>query len=268
MKFPFSLLIGTLVIAVLGLFPLVATAEVETATTVERERPARHGAWSALLGAYVRPNADGVNRFDYGALQANADDRAALAGYIESFERLDFSALTRDEAFAAWANLYNALTVQHIVERYPVRSIRSGYFIGPWKQVKTQAGGGEVSLDEIEHDILRVQWDEPRVHYAVNCASIGCPNLRTTAWEAATLEADLDAAARAYVNHPRGVSVRARGGLEVSSIYKWFDDDFGGSEAGVIEHLLQYAEPDLAAQIRATPDIRGYDYDWDLNDVE
>lgn len=256
--------LARLLIAVLGGLTLMAhSAQTEPLSTD------RHQAWSALLETYVSPHEDGVSRFDYGALKASEADQVRLAGYIEGFAELEFESLSREEAFAAWINLYNARTVQHIVERYPIESIRDGYlFGGPWKRVKSHADGREVSLDEIEHEILRGQWNEPRVHYALNCASIGCPNLQPRAWEAATLEADLDAAARAYINHPRGVKVRDRGGLEVSSIYDWFAEDFGGSEAGIIDHLLKYAEPGLAASIQATPDIRSYDYDWNLNDVD
>ena len=238
-------------------------ASTETDVTTER-----HAVWTAILSEYVKPNADGVNRFDYGALQNDPEDRAALQAYIAGFETLDFAVLTRDEAFAAWANLYNALTIEHILGRYPVKSIRSGYIVGPWKDVRVMADGREVSLDDIEHEILRAEWSDPRVHYAVNCASIGCPNLLTRAWESATLDTDLDAAARDYVNHPRGVTIRDRGGLKVSRIYKWFIEDFGDSEVGVIDHLKKYAEPGLLAQIEANADIKAHAYDWALNDVE
>ena len=105
------------------------------------------------------------------------------------------------------------------------------------------------------------------MHYAINCASYSCPNLLPKAWEAATLDADLDAAARAYVNHPRGVDP-GRNGLTVSSIYDWFEDDFGGSRSAVIDHLLTYADDTLAEEIRANPKIRSYDYDWSLNGTE
>ncbi len=262
------LLSAALAALALALSPASASAEAR-ADAAHAEAPApRHAAWSGLLQRYVAESADGVNRFDYGALKASAADRATLDAYIAGYADLDFEGLGRGEAFAAWANLYNALTIQHIIGRYPVRSIRSGYIVGPWKKVKTVAGGRTVSLDDIEHKILRQQFDDPRVHYAVNCASYGCPNLMTRAWEAATLDADLDAAARAYVNHPRGVSVRERGGLRVSTIYKWFREDFGGSEAGVIDHLRQFAEPELLAAINANPDIKDHDYDWALNDIQ
>lgn len=225
-----------------------------------------HDPWDQLLSTYVIEGDDGVNRFDYGGLKANEADRDALSDYLSQFETLDMDTLAPDEQFAAWSNIYNALTVQYIVGRYPTRSIRAGSFSGPWKRVKTMVDGERVSLDEIEHEILRPMGDA-RVHYAVNCASYSCPNLLTFAWKAETLDSDLDAAAAAYINHPRGVQVRDRGGLLVSEIYKWFRKDFGGSEAAVIEHFLAYAEPALADEIRANADIKRYAYDWSLNDV-
>jgi Protein of unknown function, DUF547 len=225
-----------------------------------------HDPWSRLLETYVEESADGVNRVDYAALAGSPADLAALDSYIASFETRDLSG-TREADFAAWANLYNAVTVRYITQEYPLESIRDGYvFGGPWKKITVIAGGREVSLDMIEHDILRPRFQDPRVHYAINCASFGCPNLLTRAWMADTLDADLDAAARAYINHPRGVSAETRG-LTVSSIYKWFEADFGGSKDDVIKHLLKYADPALAAKIRATPKIRDYGYDWSLNDT-
>ena len=124
--------------------------------------------------------------------------------------------------------------------------------------------GEDLSLDDIEHDIMRPAFEAAMVHYAVNCASIGCPNLKPTAWRAEGLDEELETAARNYVNHPRGVTVTPDG-LVVSRIYRWFRVDFGGSEAGVIDHLLRFAGPDLAAQIEANPDIAGHAYDWALN---
>ena len=227
-----------------------------------------HQPWNEILGTYVITSEDGVNRFDYGALQANAADVAKLDAYLDVFADLDFDTLTEPEQFAAYANVYNALTVKHILSRYPTRSIRSGYISGPWKRVFTKIDGEERSLDAIEHEILRVEWDDPRVHYAINCAAYSCPNLQTEAWFAETLDEELDRAAREYVNDPRGVTIRPNGTLQVSTIYKWFREDFGGSNDGVIDHLLDYADPDLAAQIKATRRITKHEYDWGLNDVE
>lgn len=228
---------------------------------------AEHAEWTRLLARYVQVGPDGVNRVDYAALKASEADLAALDAYIAGFAQADLSG-TGPAEFAAWSNLYNAVTVRHIVERYPVRSIRDGYlFGGPWKKVTVVAGDETVSLDAIEHDILRPRFADPRVHYAINCAAWSCPNLQPKAWEAKTLDADLDAAARAYVNHPRGVDP-GRKGLTVSAIYDWFEEDFGGSRSAVIDHILTYADETLAEDIRANPKIRRYDYDWSLNGTE
>ena len=229
---------------------------------------ALHQPWDDILGTYVIEYNDGVNRFDYGALLANADDSAKLDAYLEGFADFDVETLEENEQFAAYSNIYNALTVQHIVGRYPVKSIRSGYLVGPWKRVFTVINGEEVSLDHIEHEILRVDFDDPRVHYAVNCAAFSCPNLQDEAWFGATLDSELDRAAAEFVNNPRGVTIRDNGTLQVSTIYKWFREDFGGSNEGVIDHLVKYAEPELAAQIEAKRRITKHEYDWSLNNVE
>lgn len=231
-------------------------------------------AFDSLLARHVAAGPDGVNRVDYAAWKASQADRAALDAYIRALEGAPISTLSRNEQFAAWANLYNAATVRVILDRYPVRSIRDirsegaglslKALIGPWQTKVVTVEGRRLSLDDIEHGIVRPAFKDPRVHYAFNCASIGCPNLMPRAFRGATLDADLDAAARAYVNHPRGVSVTARG-LRLSSIYDWYGTDFGTAEQ-LRAHLLRYAAPDLAARIRATPAIAGYGYDWLLND--
>jgi hypothetical protein len=128
--------------------------------------------------------------------------------------------------------------------------------------------GRQLSLDDIEHGIMRPTFADPRVHYAVNCAAIGCPNLAPRAWRAETLDRDLDGAARAFINHPRGVMGRPDGSLRVSSIYKWFKEDFGGTDAGIIAHLRRYAGPVLLAKLTADARIFDDHYDWALNDVD
>jgi uncharacterized protein DUF547 len=233
-----------------------------------------HSAWDRLLKAYVKPGADGLNRVDYAALKAGG--LPALRDYVGTLEQADPNKLDRNEQFALLANLYNAKTLEIVASRYPVKSIKDislgGGLVatvtgGPWKAKVTKLKGVELSLDDIEHGILRPIFKDPRVHYAVNCASIGCPNLAPRAWRAETLDKYLDAAARAFINHPRGVLVRPDGTLQVSSIYKWYKEDFGGTSAGVIEHLRRYAKPELSAKLAAG--ARGFDdqYDWTLNQV-
>lgn len=252
--------------SLLACTPVLSPAMAETSEATPAPAT-QHSVWTRLLGKYVSMSEDGVNRVDYAALKASEIDREALDAYIATFSDMDLSG-TGPEEFAAWSNLYNALTVRYILGKYPLNSITDGYlFGGPWKKITVMAGGSEISLDGIEHDVLRKHFDDPRVHYAINCASYSCPNLPTTAWEAATLDADLEAAARQYINHPRGVTLTDKG-LTVSSIYDWFEADFGGSKAAVLDHLQDYADPALAEEIRANPRIHAYEYDWSLNDTD
>jgi hypothetical protein len=228
-----------------------------------------HAPWERFLAGALHRRADGVMGLAYGSV--GAADRALLRGYLAALAATPVSGLARAEQFAFWANLYNALTVRVVLDRYPVASIRDislggGLFSsGPWGAKLVEIEGEALSLNDIEHRILRPIWRDPRVHYAVNCASVGCPDLRPRAFTGAGLEAALNEAARDYVNHPRGVSAAA-GGMTLSSIYNWFADDFGG-EAGVLAHLRRHASPALRAAIDRAPVIAGYHYDWSLNDV-
>ena len=111
---------------------------------------------------------------------------------------------------------------------------------------------------------MRKKYDEPRVHFAFNCASIGCPNLKSSAWEAESLEADLAQAASDFIASERGVSVQGSK-IIVSEIFKWYKKDFGGNEASVLAHLREYASGAKKAALEAADDIDKYDYDWDLN---
>lgn len=266
-------LLATLAAALLLSPPAGAAPKAELWEHWQAHRPLSklgidHGAWDALLQEYVIESADGVNRVRYAAITGAARQR--LDDYLAAMQSVNPARHNRDSQFAYWINLYNALTLQVILDHYPVDSIRDidispGFFSdGPWKKKLLSIGGQQVSLDDIEHRILRPLMKDPRVHYAVNCASIGCPNLAVRAWVPARLDAMLDAAARDFVNHPRGVRI-VDGELVVSSIYHWFKADFGGNDAGVIAHLKQYAAPELAAALEGVDDIDDHDYDWSLN---
>ncbi|MGF1650414.1 MAG: DUF547 domain-containing protein [Hyphomicrobiaceae bacterium] len=235
--------------------------------------------WDAALKAHIVPREDGLNLFDYAA--AKRDSHAEIKRYVETLEAVDPSKLDRSEQFAFWANLYNAKTIDVVLDAYPVGSIREitineGFFGflkkstglgGPWKAKIMKVGGVELSLDDVEHEIMRKVFKDPRIHYSVNCASIGCPNLADRAFTGRDLEAQLDAGARAFINHPRGIDIGTNGSVLASSIYSWFQVDFGGSEVGVLDHVRQYAEPALAAKLAGKTAIARFDYDWALNDV-
>jgi hypothetical protein len=236
-------------------------------------------AYGELLKKYVVAVPSGVNLIDYAKWTKSAADLARLDAYLADLQARKPSGMARDEAFAFWVNLYNAATLKLILDNYPVKSIRdipstgTGLFdfkaySGPWRTKFLKVEGDSLSLDDIEHGILRPKFNDPRIHYAVNCASIGCPDLKPAPWTAASLEADLDAAARGYINHRRGVSIGRDGGVRVSSIYEWFKEDFGGSDKGILTHLSNHARPALRKTLAAKKSISGHDYDWSLNEVK
>lgn len=202
----------------------------------------------------------------------DSKDKQNLEAYIASLESIDISEFNRNAQLAYWINLYNSVTVSVILDNYPVKSIRditSGLIDpGPWNEKRVDVNGRELSLNDIEHGIARPLWpDEPRIHYAFNCAAIGCPNLAQTAYTADNIMQRLQENAVLYVNDPRGVSISADGSLNVSKIFSWYRDDFGRSDAAIISHLQEYAKPDLKQALEQADRIDRYDYDWSLNDT-
>jgi uncharacterized protein DUF547 len=231
-------------------------------------RSIEHGAWDTFLRKYLDTgHPSGIHRMNYKAV--TADDRRALEGYLGRLQSTPVSGYNRREQQAYWINLYNALTVKVILDHYPVKSIRSikPNFLtsGPWDLKLVTVEGERLSLNDIEHRILRPIWKDPRLHYAVNCASLGCPNLAGVAYASENLDRLLTEGAVAYVNHPRGASFR-NGRLRVSSIYEWFQDDFGGSAMQVLEHLRRYARGELAERLKGYDGRLEDDYSWELNE--
>jgi hypothetical protein len=225
-----------------------------------------HGIWDSLLSKYVKVSKDGVNRVDYAALKQN--DAAALKRYLDALQAVEIENYPKDEQFAFWVNLYNAATIGVILKNYPLESIKDIGLLGqgPWKNKVLKVSGKALSLDDIEHGILRPVWKDVRIHYAVNCASIGCPNLAPQAYTAEKLEAMLEEAARSYINHPRGFA-RVDGALVASSIFDWYVKDWG-NQAAVLDHARKYASDQTKTILGAATEIDSHDYDWSLNDAE
>ena len=225
-----------------------------------------HGVWSALLAKRLRRAEAGPNLFDYAGV--TSAERIDLIAYLDRLSAVPVSSLKRDEQRAFWINLYNAVTVKAVLDSYPVASIReirsSLFAAGPWGLELAEVEGQALTLDDIEHRILRPIWGDPRLHYALNCASLGCPSLQPEAFTAANSEALLERGAREFVNDARGARLQG-GQLVVSSIYVWFQEDFGGDEAGVIAHLKRYAEPGLRTALDGVSAIGRHQYDWSLN---
>lgn len=252
-----------LALAPVACSPAAQTADAEWTRSGTIAEPIDHGVWDGLLQRYVKPSNDGVNRVDYAALKQN--DAATLKRYLDAMQAIDITQYPRDEQFAYWVNLYNAATVDVIIANYPLESIRDIGLVGqgPWKDKVLKVKGQDLSLDDIEHGILRPIWQDVRIHYAVNCASIGCPNLAVRAYTAQSLEPMLEEAAKAYINHPRGFA-RVDGELIASSIYDWYGSDWG-DQAAVLEHARKYASPETRALLADNVGIDRFDYDWALN---
>jgi len=237
-------------------------------TAAEPTVVVNHEPWDGFLATYLETDAAGVNRLDYA--EVTTADRAVLDGYLRDLEALDPAALTRDQQLAYWINLYNAATVAVVLDAYPVGSIREitdgPLSFGPWDRPLVEVEGVSLTLNDIEHRIIRPVFDEPRIHYALNCAAVGCPNLRHEAWRAEGLDAALADAEQAYVNDVRGVRVEFGGRLTLSKIYIWFREDFGADEAAVLASLAEVAEPFRREVLRDRTTVDDYAYDWALND--
>ena len=233
-----------------------------------------HRTWDALLGKYlVTTDPSGINLFRYSAVTTL--DRTALEMYLDELQKVKVSALNRSEQMAYWINLYNALTINTVLQHFPVFSIRDidispGLFAnGPWGAKLLKIEGQEISLNDIEHRILRPIWQDARIHYAVNCAALGCPNLQTRAFYPGKLDQMLEEAATRFVNHSRAVKLNDSGQLILSSIYKWFGEDFGDDINDILDHIRGYASNELNQKIRTDERIKvKYRYDWSLNDAK
>jgi Protein of unknown function, DUF547 len=242
-----------------------------------------HAAWTALLRRHVVVLREGqASQLRYAAL---AKDRAALRSYLESLSAVSdaaFKGFGKAQQQAFLINAYNAFTAELILTKYPdLKSIKDlGSFLqSPWKPAWIALLGGKVSLDDIEHAMLRQRgrFDDPRVHFAVNCASIGCPALREEAFVADRLAAQLDQQALRFMSdRSRNRYSAERGRLEVSKIFDWFGEDFrlGHQGVGSLPAFLgRYADalaesPADRERIRAGQvPIAFLDYDWSLNDA-
>ena len=221
-----------------------------------------HEAWGALLKVYVN---NGV--VDY---QGFKKDEAALDSYLASLNRINPDELSPDAQLAFYINAYNAYTVKLIVDNFsegrPPSSIKriGGLFSSPWKIKFAGINGEQLSLDAIEHGIIRVRFAEPRIHFAVNCASKSCPPLLAVPYRGETIDAQLTGATQAFLEDQE-FNYLADSILHLSPIFKWYDEDF---KAGPVAFFGKYTSAETQAKLRAagTPiRVKYLDYDWSLN---
>jgi hypothetical protein len=230
--------------------------EISDNVIIEDKKPASpqppsHDAWDKLLQQYV----SAAGKVNYAGFKK---DKAKLETYLDILQKnAPQNDWSRAEKMAFWINAYNAFTVKLIVDNYPVSSIMKLDGGKPWDRKWINIGGKSYSLNNIENDILRPQFKDARIHFAVNCAAKSCPPLLNRAWTAANLESNFEKQARAFINNPNFNKISAKE-VEVSKIFEWYASDFGN----LIEYLNKYS----ATKINANAKVKYREYDWALNE--
>lgn len=225
-----------------------------------------HNAWDALVKKHVLSG-----KVNYKGFIA---DKAGLEAYLQKLAAADISAYSGNQKLAYWINAYNAYTVKLIVDNYPLKSIRD--LSRPWKKKFCRVAGYSkaVSLDFIEHKILRKEFAEPRIHFAIVCASIGCPDLQPFAFRGDQIEAQLGTVARTFFTSPKHFKIipDEEDGryiyIHISKIFQWFGDDFGPNKKAWAAYFRQYAQGENLGLLEHAETIRikYLKYDWNLND--
>jgi hypothetical protein len=229
-----------------------------------------HSAFDALLRQHVEGGL-----VDYDAFARSE----GFGRYLEKLARADLEDLSARERLAFWINVYNAYTIRQINahdERESIRNINKTLGLlpgeGPWSEEMVRAAGSTLSLDDVEHGIIRQQFDEPRIHFALVCAALGCPPLRGEAYTAERLDEQLEDQARIFILESPSknrVDVEARE-VWASPVFFWYEDDFGGTDAALGRFLARYHPQGPARQLLESGQfrLRKTDYDWTLNSIE
>ena len=228
-------------------------------TTAMAAQGVDNSLYAGLLKKYVK---DGVVNY-----QGFKNEESVLDKYLKVLEEVDSKILSRNEQFAFYINAYNSWTIKLILSGYPdVKSIKDlgSLFKSPWKKKICRIDDKIITLDDIEHNILRPRFKDPRVHFAINCAAKSCPPLRSEPYRKGELDQQLDEMTRAFINDLENNRLEDHT-LYVSSIFKWFKEDFNKD---IISFFLKYAKGDLKDQLeagRGKIKVKYLDYDWSLN---
>lgn len=247
----------------ISFFLLVTLISCQTSTLgMAGTTPPSHQIWDQLVKAHVKSN----GMVDY---KGFIREKAKLESYLKllSDNAPDRKTWSKNQQLAYWINAYNAFTVKLIVDNYPTKSIRD---LGPklkiplikdvWHYKFFKIGGVESSLDEIEHSIIRKEFDEPRIHFAINCASVSCPPLLNEAFVPEKLESQLQKVAITFINDPTRNKITPDA-VQISSIFLWFKGDFT-KKGSLINFLNLYSK----VKIKPNAKISHLDYNWDLNE--
>lgn len=219
-----------------------------------------HKAWDRVVSKRVK----GGN-FDYKGLKKNRADLDRYVDALAAVRKSDFQRWNAGDRLAFLINLYNAATVQLVVDHYPVRSIRDiGGEKGPWKTPVVRVFGTKVTLDHLEHEMIRAGFREPRIHFAVNCASVGCPPLRDEAFTGARLELQLREQTDAFLRN-RKINRLDGNVLRLSPLFDWFKEDFTRRGQSVEDYVAPYFSKSDQKKIFSGVKVEFGEYDWSLN---
>lgn len=220
-----------------------------------------HSVFDALLSDHV----DDEGWVDY---QGLAREQSRLDRYLRRIAEVDFEALGRDEKLALLINAYNAFTLRLILDHYPLDSIKDIPADERWTGRTWNIGGRELTLEQIEHEELRAKFVEPRIHFAINCASIGCPPLRPRAYVGSEIDAQLEEQARAIHRRSRWFRFdQDRDVVRLTQVYQWYRSDFVQVAGSILEYARRFApELDRRLDRPGKPKVRWLDYDWSLNE--
>jgi len=226
-----------------------------------------HKKWDVVLKQFVE-SFQQTTVVDYKALKTSPEKLDDYLKTLSAVSKSDYETFSKSEKLAFLINAYNAFTLKLIINHYPVKSIKDiGSFLSsPWKQKFFRLLGTNIHLDGIEHDMIRAHFDEPRIHFAVNCASIGCPSLLTEAFVANRLEQQLEQAAKNFLtDESRNRFEPSTNTLYLSQIFEWYGDDFknvGGVRSFVSSRMAK--GPQVQEKIK-TAKLEYLDYNWNLN---
>lgn len=223
-----------------------------------------HSLFDGLLAEFV----DDKGLIDYNGI--GHDPR--LGRYMEMLAEADIEGMSRDERLAFWINAYNAVTIDKVIKWKPKKSVRETLIPGLWTATKFYesrehvVAGRTVSPDDIENDILRKEFQDPRIHFAIICASSGCPPQPRFAYTGENVQGKLEQETTSYLRSPRGMQVqREKGVLAISSIFKWFGGDFVKKSGAVLDFIRPYATDEVRSFMETNPEVTYLDYNWALN---
>lgn len=263
------------------------TSSSATGNSARENEPFSYADYGASLSAHV----DDSGMVSYKALKAGSQKLDAFTAALANLDPQTFDGWSEEEKIAFWVNAYNALTLKAIIDHYPIKasffksvvypknSIRQ--IDGVWDKLKFQVQGRAMTLDEIEHQVLRAEFDEPRIHMALVCAAMGCPPLRSELYTGDQLDAQLDDQTRKFLANPEKFRIdRDRKKVYLSPIFKWFGEDFvetygiekgfsgkKQSERAVLNFIAKYLdEKDREYLSTAEYEVSYLDYDWSLNE--